>query len=128
MKFLISNLLLIAIMSKPSCGKPKSTATGCYKGRLEVKALCMNYTIKVLEGGIDKSLIADQWKDESTGKTYSNVFALKSRCNFPATLKEGDEFYFTIDNTSNQDCAVCMAYYPVPAKGLSIKVLPGGCQ
>jgi hypothetical protein len=128
MKFFICSLLLMAALSKPSCGKQKSPVAGCYKGRLEIKALCMNYTIKLLEGNIDQSQIVSEWKDESTGKTHSNVFALKSPCTFPATLKEGDEFYFTIDTTATQDCAVCRAYYPVPGKALSIKVLPGACQ
>ena len=128
MKGIIYSISLIIMLGSFSCQTQKVGRAGCYKGRLEIKALCMNYTIKVLEGGIDKSLIVDQWKDESTGKTYTNVFALGSRCTFPANLKEGDEFYFTIDNTATQDCIVCMAYYPVPEKKLSIKILPGACQ
>ncbi|MCW3074795.1 MAG: hypothetical protein JWP69_1864 [Flaviaesturariibacter sp.] len=128
MKLLFYSLLVMATVSNYACQPQKKAMVNCYKGRLEIKALCMNYTIKVLDSGIDRSLIVDQWKDESTGKTYTNVFALGSRCTFPANLKEGDEFYFTINNTPNQDCAVCMAYYPVPEKKLSIKVLPGVCQ
>ena len=101
----------------------KKKNTGVYKGKLEIKALCMNYTIRVLEGNADRSMVTANWTDESTNKSYSNVFALGSPCTFPATIKEGDEFYFTIDPAPNRDCAVCMAYYPTPPKKLAIKVV-----
>jgi hypothetical protein len=63
------------------------------------------------------------WKDESTGKIHTNVFALGSVCSFPANIKEGDEFYFTIDPDPVRNCAVCMAYYPKPPKSVAIKVV-----
>lgn len=94
-----------------------------YKGKLEIKAACMNYTIRLLEGNIDTSHIASSWTDETTGKSYKNVFALGSRCNFPSTIKQGDEFYFTVDSTIVQTCLVCMIYYPVPPKKLFIRVI-----
>jgi len=119
-------LLLIAIfpltLSADKCCKTKET-NGRYKGKLEIKALCMNYTIKLVEGSIDTSLIAAEWTDETTGKSYTNVFALGSPCTFPSSIGEGDEFYFSIDSTTVQNCAVCMAYYPKPSKKLSIKVM-----
>jgi hypothetical protein len=67
------------------------------------------------------------WANESTGKTYKNVFALGSRCTFPDNINEGDEFFFEIDNTTVQNCAVCMMYYPTPEKKLSIKVIQDPC-
>jgi hypothetical protein len=93
-----------------------------YKGKLEVKGMCMNYTIKLLEGKIDASKLVAEWKNEVTGKTHTNVFALGSVCNFPSTINEGDEFYFTIDSSYVSNCAVCLAYYPKPAKSIAIKV------
>lgn len=102
--------------------KNKNNSTG-YKGRLEVKGMCMNYTIKLLEGNLDPSKLVAEWKNEVTGKTYSNVFALGSVCNFPPTINEGNEFYFTIDTTYVSNCAVCLAYYPKPAKSIAIKVV-----
>jgi hypothetical protein len=123
----VSVLLLSASAKK--CGHKNSEfPDGCFKGKLEVKAACMNYTISVTGGGMDPTRIQASWTDESTGKPYRNVFALGSRCTFPDTIKEGDEFYFTIDSTSPQNCAVCMIYYPVPAKHLSIKVLNVPCK
>ena len=94
-----------------------------YKGKLEVKGMCMNYTIKLLEGNMDTSKIVAEWKNESTGKIHNNVFALGSVCNFPSTINEGDEFSFTIDTTYVSNCAVCLAYYPKPAKSIPIKVV-----
>jgi hypothetical protein len=110
-------LLLTATINK--CRSKDSV----YKGRLEIKGICMNYTIKLLEGILDASKIVAEWKDEATGKTYNNVFALGSPCNFPSTIKEGDDFYFKIDSTYVSNCAVCMAYYPKPSKSIAIKII-----
>jgi len=88
----------------------------------------MNYTISMTSLNFDTSLVMANWTDENTGKTYKNAFALNSRCTFPGNINAGDEFYFMIDSTSVQNCAVCLMYYPVPSKKLSIKVIPGPCQ
>lgn len=125
-------ILLIAIAALAFTGQGCKTnkaanSTICFKGRLEIKGICANYTIKLLEGNLDTSRINANWKDEITGKTYTNVFALGSPCSFPATLNAGDEFYFTLDD-SKQQCAVCMAYYPKPERALSIKVLDKPCK
>lgn len=116
-------ILLSAVLQAGKCRSKNDENGNKYKGRLEIKALCMNYTIKVLEGNIDTSRIAASWTDEMTGKSYTNVFALGSPCSFPSTIQEGDEFYFIIDSLQKQDCAVCLAYYPKPARKLSIKVM-----
>jgi len=122
---LLSTILLLSSTGK-SC-KQQQLPPGCYKGRLEIKALCMNYTISIQSNNFDTSMVVAHWTDETSGKNYANVFALGSRCNFPDSLKAGDEFYFTIDSTSVQNCMVCMAYYPTPPKKLAIKVLNGPC-
>ena len=118
---LLSSVFILTV-SANQCGKKKSSA-GTYKAKLEIKALCMNYTLRLTEGSLDTSMITANWTDESTGKTYTNVFALGSRCSFPDSIEQGDEFYFVIDSARQQDCAVCMAYYPTPPKKLYIKVV-----
>jgi len=125
MKLLIalSSIFLLTVSADKCDSKNKKTEPGVYKAKLETKALCMNYTLRLLEGDIDTSLIVANWTDESTGKSYNNVFALGSPCTFPATIEQGDEFYFKIDSSEKQECAVCMAYYPTPPKKLSIKVV-----
>lgn len=119
MKIILIPVLFILAISGDTCKKRE----GVYKGRLEVKGMCMNYTIKLLEGTIDTANIATSWTNEVTGIQYSNVFALKSVCTFPESIKEGEEFSFTIDPNPVQNCAVCLAYYPKPSKGLAIKVV-----
>ncbi|MES1215819.1 MAG: hypothetical protein ABUT20_09885 [Bacteroidota bacterium] len=117
--FYFATLLLVA-SSKEDCNKKKIATNSLCKGRLEIKGICMNYTIKLLEGNIDASLIESKWTDETTGKTYTNVFALGSPCSFPSTIQQGDEFTFRIDTIKKEQCAVCLAYYPKPQKHLSI--------
>lgn len=118
-------LLLAAVftlfVSAENCSKTKEAPV--YKGRLAVAGNCMNYTIELLEGNMDTNLYVADWTDEMSGQSYQNVFRLGSVCNFPATIKQGDEFYFDIDNTAPNDCAVCLAYYPTPAKSIPIKVV-----
>ena len=122
MKILISlTTLLILSLPAKKCNEKKNDS-GVYKGKLEIKALCMNYTIRLVEGNIDTSLIVPDWTDETTGKSYKNVFGLANPCDFPGGIKAGDEFYFTIDTAKERNCAVCMAYYPTPRKKLIIKV------
>lgn len=123
---LLSSFLLLNASTK-SC-KEAQLPKGCFKGKLEIKALCMNYTISIESKNFDTSMVIANWTDETTAKNYKNVFGLGSRCTFPDSLKEGDEFYFTIDSTSVQNCMVCMAYYPTPVKKLSIKVLNAPCK
>lgn len=126
MKILLIGFLAAAALFQQKCNREQA-GTACYKGRLEIKGLCSNYTISVLEGNLDASKIEASWTDETTGKTYKNVFALGSPCSFPASLEEGQEFYFTLAET-NEQCAVCQAYYPKPSKALSIKVLDKPCR
>jgi hypothetical protein len=119
--FCLAAFLFLAV-SKVDCHKPKKD-TATYKGRLELKGICMNYTIKVLKGNIDTSFIDSKWTNEATNKSYTNVFGLGSRCTFPSAIAEGDEFLFTIDSSQVQNCVVCLAYYPTPSKHLSVKVI-----
>jgi hypothetical protein len=84
---ILSLLVLMLALTASTCKNKKTNIANCYKGKLEIKAACMNYTIRV-ESNIDTSLVAASWTNESTGKSYQNVFALGSRCNFPEALKK----------------------------------------
>lgn len=123
---LIAGLLISLVMHGSTC-HPPAQKTGCFKGRLEVKGLCSNYTIKIVEGTMDTASKMAVWVDENTGKSHTNVFALGNPCSFPANIKEGDEFYFTISSTKDEQCNVCMAYYPVPPRRNSVTVLQKPC-
>jgi hypothetical protein len=119
--FFLSPLFIVLSFAPEKCNNKKDDAL--FKGRLEVKGICMNYTIKLIDGNLDDSKIESEWKDEVTGKIHNNVFALRSVCDFPSTIKEGDEFYFTLNPSAKQECAVCLAFYPKPAKSIAIKVV-----
>jgi hypothetical protein len=114
-------LVLLGLLSL-SCSK-SDPETDCIKGKLLINGICSNITIQVVSGKIDPTLIEKSWEDPATSKKYENVFALQSICTFPTTLKEGDEFYFVIDNDpKGSECMRCLAYRPVPPKGLMIRV------
>ena len=128
--FIAAVLLSFTALSGFQCRKeePQVQPANCLKGRLEKKGICANYTISVVQGGIDPSLVEADWQDPNTKITYHKAFRLASPCAFPTNLKEGDEFYFQIDPSPSQDCVVCQAWYPTPSKSLAIKVLNGPCQ
>ena len=111
-----------------TCNKDNSRRiSGCLKGKLEIKGICMNYVISVQAGNIDPSLIESSWQDPRNGNTYQNVFGLGSPCSFPASINEGDEFYFYVVENSLNNCAICMAFSPTPQKHLEISISSKPC-
>ena len=119
MKYLLAFFVLLNI----SCNKSNDTIQNCFKGKLVLKGLCMNYVIQITEGDLDKALYESSWQNPSTKTTYQNVFGLGSICTFPSTINEGDEFYFSIPKSSIvQTCAQCMAYSPTPSKKIIIEI------
>jgi hypothetical protein len=112
---------LFLLSANTSCSK-KNTGK-IHRARLEIAGICMNYTISVLDSGFDTSSIVKDWTDDNTQITYHNVFRLGNVCDFPADIKQGEEFSFRLEASKNNQCAVCLAYYPTPAKSLSIKVI-----
>jgi hypothetical protein len=121
MKFLVP-LTAVLILGLPAKNCHDKKESHLLKGKLEIKAICMNYTIRLVEGTLDTSMIVAHWTDQNSGKSYTNVFGLANPCDFPSSIKQGDEFYFAIDTAKQKNCAVCMAYYPTPPKKLIIKV------
>ena len=116
-------LLVFFVHLNISCNKSNDIIQNCFKGKLVLKGLCMNYVIQIIEGDVDKALYESSWQNPSTKTTYQNVFRLESVCTFPSTIKEGDEFYFSIpESPIVQTCAQCMAYSPTPSKKISIEI------
>mgnify|MGYP006150603189 FL=1 len=121
--FMIKYLVAFIILLNISCNKSNNTSVACFKGKLVLKGVCMNYVIQITEGDVDKALYESSWQNPLTNTTYQNVFGLASIYTFPSTIKEGDEFYFTIPkNPVAQTCAQCKAYSPIPAKTISIEI------
>lgn len=124
MKLLIPlSVIFLLCVSAERCGNSTSVQE-VYKAKLEIKAICMNYTLRLTEGKADTSLFNAAWTDETTGKSYKNVFGLVNPCDFPSSINEGDEFRFVIDSTTKgKECAVCLAYYPTPPKKIWVRVI-----
>lgn len=124
MKMYLCSLFIFAAIA--SCNQQKAAiahGNGKMKARFEVAGICSNYTFSLLEGNIDTSLVEASWTNPQTDSSYTNAFGVKNPCDLPEGLKPGDEFYFELDNDRPNRCMVCMAYYPVPARKLNIKVL-----
>ncbi|GAA4733939.1 hypothetical protein [Flavisolibacter ginsenosidimutans] len=125
-RFVAFLALAFVICAAFQCRKD-TVQNSCFKGKLAIKGMCGNYTVQLLQGSLDTTSIEANWQDEVTGKTYTNVFALGNPCSFPDSIKQGNEFYFTL-GSEPQNCLLCLAYYPKPKKSLSIKVLDKPCQ
>ena len=120
---MIKYLIIFIFLLNISCNKSKDTSVTCFKGKLELKGICMNYVIQIIEGDVDKSLYESSWQNPLSNTTYQNVFGLESICTFPSTINEGDEFYFSIPKRPVvQSCAQCKAYSPIPNKKISIEI------
>jgi hypothetical protein len=121
-------VLLFTLLTSGTCNRAitSSTQTTCYKGKLVIKGMCMNYVIQVISGDTAKLQLEKTWVDETTDETYNNVFALASKCSFP-DLEEGSEFYFTVIGKDVATCNVCLAYRPVPTAKNNIAVSKSPC-
>lgn len=123
---LIGLVFLLPVLLLAACQAKRKTTAGeiRYEGQLAEKGICKNYTLVVLSGNIDTGRVEAEWTNPASGKTHRRAFRLENPCQFPDSLKEGDRFYFTIAPAPAPECMVCMAYYPTPAKSLSILVVP----
>ena len=124
--FILSCCLLSSSVLTSGCNSKFVSADSLLKGKLVIKELCGHYVVQVISGRLDTAYVTNGWNDEKRNKTYDNVFSVSNRCSFPAAdMKEGDEFEFRIDrNPVQEDCAVCMAYYPTPPKRNAVRVAP----
>ena len=120
---MIKYLIIFIFLLNISCNKSNDTSVTCFKGKLVLKGICMNYVIQIIEGDVDKSLYESSWQNPLSNTTYQNVFGLESICTFPSTINEGDESYFSIPKRPVvQACAQCKAYSPIPNKKISIEI------
>lgn len=116
-------IFLLALFFCNVIGCRKTDVGPVYTGRLEIDGICGNYTIKALNGGLDTTQVQANWTDPITQIAYSNVFGLSNPCDFPDSLQPGDTFEFRL-LAPTSGCIQCLAFYPTPAKSLSIQVLP----
>ena len=99
----------------------------CLKGILVKKGICGQRVVKINSETKVGISYATAWKDESTGKTYENVFTVENVCSFPSAINEGGEFNFKLITAKDGDCIQCQAFTPVPKEKNNITV-KGDCS
>lgn len=121
-------LLAITMLSAFQCSKSDASRNSgtCFRGRLERTHSCANiYVVKILSNDKGNLQFEPGWTDEYTGTVYENVFTVDNHCDFPESIKQGDEFTFSLTREDNDQCAVCYPYIPHPSKSNKIIV---GCD
>jgi hypothetical protein len=100
----------------------KADNTSLLVGKLVISEICSHLVVSVESGNISPDKLTASFRDEKRATSFNNVFTIANTCNFEKTgIKEGDRFYFEIiPNTAQEECMVCMAYYPTPEAKLSI--------
>lgn len=93
-----------------------------FVGKLAVAGICGNYTIELVRGDLPPGLYENTWVDPQTNLNYQKAFRLGNFCDFPSTIQQGEEFYFSLESNPSAQCATCMAYYPTPQRAIAIRV------
>lgn len=107
-------LLSLPLLAQ-QCEKKQTT---CLKGKV-VRVTCATTVVQVL----NNSSVGDAaWSDSMvTHQTYKHVFSVTNKCEMPATLKAGDEFWFSLDSSHTASCIVCMMYDAPPRAQFAVK-------
>ena len=83
------NVLLI-LLSILSCNKDELEQVESFSATLVKQGICMNYVVQLNDIDFPQDLIEKEWTDEYSEMKYEIVFALKSVCDFPETIKKGE--------------------------------------
>jgi hypothetical protein len=112
--------IVILLLAFIACSPKPQNANSCFKGKLVKRGICGQRVIQLLSEPVDAVIMATQWTDSLSGKQYQNVFTVANPCDFPASIKEGEEFNFSITTLPGENCATCYAYTPVPKENNKI--------
>lgn len=118
--------IIVALVLVMACSpKPQNTLISCFKGKLVKRGICGQRVIQLLSEPTVEIVMARDWTDSMSGKKYENVFTVANPCDFPAAIKEGEEFRFSITTTPGSGCITCYAYTTVPKESNNIV---SGCK
>lgn len=110
-------LILITIsFLNISCSHKMQRVNTCFQGKLVKRGICGQRVIQVLDQQVSGLELARNWTDSLAHRQYENVFTVANPCNFPADIKEGDTFSFTVVTAEDSPCVQCYAFTPVPAQ------------
>ncbi|MFN8261213.1 MAG: hypothetical protein U0X41_09795 [Chitinophagales bacterium] len=118
--------ILLAMLLSASCIQLPNAGNSNNAQRIKAKVIritCASTVIQVLDSAHYN--LGETWTKQGTAETYEHVAVVSNKCEFPTTLKEGDEFYFKQigkDDAAN-DCAVCMMYDFPPSKGIYLQAV-----
>ena len=117
---------ILAMLLSASCIQLPNAGTGNDTQRIKAKVIritCATTVIQVLDPAHYN--LGETWTIEGTSNTYEHVAVVSNKCEFPSSLKDGDEFYFKqiSENDASNDCAVCMMYDFPPSKGIYLRVV-----
>jgi hypothetical protein len=123
MKKIILITIIITGLVFNACDQSDQSEVEILTGKLALEGICKNYVFTIESGTFNEDLVEKAWEHPDSGVIYTNAFTMKNVCDFPASIKEGNSFKFTINkNEKPSDCIVCKAYSPTPMKGLYISV------
>lgn len=116
--------LLIAIIAMNfmffSCEKQSDGPR--IKGKL-VYTSCATAVVQILDANY-YNLGQATWQQSSNKPVYTNVFSIMNQCTFNASgIKEGDEFYFNLTNSTENGCGICALWDNPPGVKQKIEVI-----
>jgi hypothetical protein len=123
MKTLLYLCMFVLVVSACSPRIQKMSST-CFVGKLVKKGICGQRVIRLISAPVELVVIESKWTDSLSHKKYIDVFTVANPCDFPASIKEGETFTFSITGTPGSGCIQCFAYTPVPKAKNNITI---GC-
>ncbi|HRB80170.1 MAG TPA: hypothetical protein PKY86_08185, partial [Niabella sp.] len=90
--------LLAFIFVVFACNKKSSQidSSPIYKAEIKQIVSCAKYYACVITNGdINPELVDNDWKQGD--QNHQKSFTVRNSCSFPTSLKEGDSFYFQIE-------------------------------
>lgn len=118
-------IFLIMIIVTGACThKMQRDPAPCFRGKLVKRGICGQRLVELISPPAEIIHMAGRWTDSLSGKRYTNVFTVANPCDFPAAVKEGEEFSFMLTNKKAGDCIQCYVYTAMPVEKNNILV---GC-
>lgn len=121
----VLSILVVLVLVMACSPKPQNALTSCFKGKLVKRGICGQRVIQLLSEPAEEISMARNWTDSMSGKKYENVFTVANPCDFPAAIKEGEDFTFSITTTPGSGCITCYAYTTTPRENNNIV---SGCK
>ena len=107
-------LCIILIVFQMCAPKPQSTIPVCFAGKLVKRGVCGLRVIQLLSTPGKVVLYAENWTDTLTRQKYQRVFTVGNSCDFPASIKENEEFTFSVTTVKGSICVQCYEYTASP--------------